>query len=212
MTEYQSEPNPYDRQPLDITDDELVAMTKYLVRLFIVDTDTDPFGDGTSFPNIPIAEFLEWVHLYDKIEDAREILTTSMNIRDEAVSSFHRALNTSPFTALKILMPLWPLCIMQMRPVSRHPISMSHIALSFVYGDKKVLQLQANSVHAPGQVSNDGYIVTIMQHQCTRLLNTIAMNGFEKLYQDYAMFPVQTEVEATPPKQIEHAPAGIMGL
>lgn len=197
----------------DLTNDELLAVFKHFYQRYLRATGINPETKG-SFPTVAMVDFVSWCRYGDVLSEEHSILLVpQLGVRPRALESIKKMLDGNDFDLAGVLIPIWPIMVMQHRPPIKNAVQFCHVSTTIGFFDGRVMQLQGITQFQPGKPLTDGFLCAFVQDQSNASVNTMAMNGFDKLYQDHAVNPDidsgKVQETHTP---IQPAPLGRMGF
>lgn len=194
---------------VDITHEELSVILKYLFRLWSIDEDVSIEGGLYA---CKMNAFVEYCNRKSLPATAMAELVTRMGVRKQAVTSIAKVFTGSVWECAAILMPMWPLLVLQHRPPHRNAVKFIHVAFTVGYYDERVVQLQAPYQLTPGSPLGDGFLVGIMSDMSRQMVNTLAEHGMDKLHDKYSQAVADQLDEKKPPVDIPPPPPGQLGF
>lgn len=194
---------------VDITHKELQAILKHLFRQWSLEEDVS-IEDGLYA--CKMNAFVDWCNQKDLPARQSEELAVRLGVRREAIKAISEVFQGDVWNCAAILIPLWPLLVLQHRPPHQNAVKFIHVAFTTGYYDEQVLQLQGSYQLEHGAPLGDGFLVGLMSDMSRQMINTYAEQGMDKLHDGYAQPVADTVEERKPAREVPPPPPGQLGF
>lgn len=91
---------------------------------------------------------------------------------------------TNPYTAVKLLMPIWPWIVEKKPPLKVQPVMME-LTAAIVFADNTAFQIQIPTQLADKPITS-GFLSSLLYDQSINMANSVAVNGIDALREKYA--------------------------
>lgn len=179
----------------------IVRLLKTMFRLYAEHKDLDT----EELRSVTMQDFTEWTQAYPDrwcAGQARDELISKLGILETDIYTVDRVLS-SPWTAVQLLQPLWPMLALSGQAPIRHLPEFVHVAVTFAFDpgsiNEKGLQLQAGHRLDLSSAMTDGFLCALLKDMADGLLQTIAGNGVDALYSKYAQPIGEVNAGKVPP-------------
>lgn len=199
---------PNELSSANVTQEELLAVLKYLFRQYVIDQDVDT---DENLYSARMEDFVNWCEQARAFDEHHDRFVNSMNIREASVDAIRGVIEGNPWRCAAMLMPMWPIFALQHRPQRTNAIKSTRVSFAVTFADGTVAQITGGYRHEPGSQIGDGFICALLQDQLAQIVNTVAANGFDKLHDEHAQEPAETPGDVTT-RPIAPPPPGRMGF
>jgi hypothetical protein len=122
--------------------------------------------------------------------DVRRGLRDTLRLRDEDFEAVWTCFQ-DPWTAVSLLYPFWHVLVLAGQPPLKHIPEFFHISLTFAWypgsSEEKALQIQVPTKWKPGSPLTNGFLCALLKDQFDGVLQTVAGNGLDALFDKYAV-------------------------
>jgi len=192
-------------KPQASTEQRIVSLLKLLFRTYAVDHELDSEQLRTvkmpSFAQYSTSA-TDWYHSADtraKIQDA-------LQLQDEDFESVFTLLQ-DPWSAAALLAPVWHMLALSGQPPVKHIPEFLHVSLTIGWNTNstaaKALRIQIPTAWKQGAPLTNGFLCSLLKDQFDGMLQTIAGNGLDALYEQHALpiGPTVLPAQPLPPEQ-----------
>lgn len=167
----------------------IVTLLKYLFQEFAHSENLDT----EQMRNVQMREFVKHATTdatwYFNAE-VQEGLRDTLKLRKEDIEAVWECFK-DPWTAAALLHPVWHMLVLAGQPPVKHIPEFLHIAVTIAWDpqtpNEKALQIQIPTKWKPGSPLTNGFLCSLLKDQFDGVLQTIAGNGLDKLYDKYAV-------------------------
>lgn len=128
----------------------------------------------------------DWYHN----ADIRGALQDTLKLRYEDVEAVWTVFQ-DPWSAMALLMPTWHMLALSGQPPVKHIPEFFHLSITLAWNpgssDERAMQIQIPTKWKPGSPLTNGFLCSFLKDQFDGMLQTIAGNGLDALYDKYAM-------------------------
>jgi hypothetical protein len=186
---------------------ELITVGKHLYRLCALDKGVD----AVEITKISMKDFVTWCVEHNEPHASKEMFVNKLGVRPIAIEAIDSVFNGCPWQCASILFPVWYVIVLSHRPPLTNALHFVHVAITAGYRDGKVAQMQGVKEMAPGMVNTDGFLCAFISDQTRHMLQQMCHLGFDKLHDDYAVHPAESQASLTPRQEMPQPPPRNIG-
>lgn len=168
--------------PVDL--DDVIVVLKYLVRECASERE---YSTDDIAHKLTCEELVNFTNSSDALNSENEAeLIERTKIKPIAVAYVLSAFE-NPYTAMRVLYPIWPLLVTPEPPLSVRPIYMA-LECGIVFENEQVCKLKMQSFlgEKPTHQPTTGLVTTMLRHQCDNAIAIMRKSGLDKLREENA--------------------------
>lgn len=112
-----------------------------------------------------------------------------LNVREDAIEAVYRCFQ-DPYDAVALMLPFWHSLCLSGRPPLKNVPNFMDVCMTCGWvenGKQKAFQIRVPTKFDPAKGLTDGFLCSLLKDQCDGIVQTIAGNGLDALYDKHAL-------------------------